>query len=152
MATLPLGSVSSPVSRAVTGLTVFYDGRCALCLRCRAWLETQETWVPLRFQEADAEIARRLLPQLPWLGTELVVVDDSGAAWIGPAAFIICLWATVRYRAWSWRMSGSAFAPLAENFFHLVSSNRDRLGRRLGPPACTGDSCTHRLLPETVSP
>ncbi|MBX3284633.1 MAG: DUF393 domain-containing protein [Actinobacteria bacterium] len=133
---------------AVRGLTVFYDGRCALCRRCRTWLEAQETLVPLRFQEADAELAHRLLPQLPWLGTELVVVDDDGAAWIGPAAFIVCLWATARYRPWSARLAGPAFAPLAENFFHLVSANRDRLGRRLDPPSCTGDACTHRLLPE----
>lgn len=131
----------------VTGLTVFYDGRCALCRRCRSWLEAQPTLVPLRFQEADAELARTLLPQLPWLGTELVVVDDAGAAWIGPAAFIVCLWATARYRPWSARLAGPAFAPLAENFFHLVSANRDRLGRRLDPPPCTGDACTHRLLP-----
>lgn len=127
-----------------TGLTVFYDAGCALCCRCRDWLEGQPTQVPLRFQAADAELARRLLPQIPWLGTELVVVDDDGATWIGSAAFVVCLWATVRYRSWSWRLAGPRWAPLAEGFFHLVSANRGRLGDRLPPPRCTGDRCSHR--------
>lgn len=128
-------------------LTVYYDVHCALCRRCREWLQDQATHVPLRFVEADADQARRLLPELPWLGTELVVVADDGSAWIGPAAFIVCLWATVRYRDWSWRLSRPLVAPTAESFFHLVSSHRDGIGRRIGPPRCTGDSCVHRLDP-----
>jgi predicted DCC family thiol-disulfide oxidoreductase YuxK len=129
-------------------LTVYYDVHCALCRRCREWLETQPTHLPLRFVEADAADAARLLPQLPWLGQELVVVarggSEEGAAWIGPAGFIVCLWATVRYREWSWNLSRPGLAPAAESFFHLVSANRDRIGRRLDPPGCSGDRCTHR--------
>lgn len=128
-------------------LTVYYDVHCALCRRCRQWLEDQAQRVPLRFVEADAEQARTLLPQLPWLGTELVVVASDGSAWIGPAAFIMCLWATERYHSWAWRLSHPIMAPTAESFFHLVSSQRDRLGRRLGPPRCTGETCVHRLDP-----
>jgi predicted DCC family thiol-disulfide oxidoreductase YuxK len=135
----------------VDSLTVYYDVHCALCRRCRAWLEAQPTHVPLRFVEADATEAARLLPQLPWLGEELVVVADGGpdhgGAWIGPAGFIVCLWATVGYREWAWRLSRPILAPTAESFFHLVSTNRDRIGRRLDPPACTGDRCVHRLDP-----
>lgn len=127
------------------GLTVYYDEACALCRRCRTWLEAQSAHVPLRFVETEADEAERLLPQLPWLGTELVVVSDTGAAWVGPAAFIVCLWATERYRPWAWRLSHPLAAPTAEGFFHLVSAQRDRIGRRLDPPACTGDACTHRL-------
>lgn len=127
------------------GLTVYYDETCALCRRCRTWLEAQSAHVPLRFVETEADEAERLLPQLPWLGTELVVVSDTGAAWVGPAAFIVCLWATERYRPWAWRLSHPLAAPTAEGFFHLVSAQRDRIGRRLDPPACTGDACTHRL-------
>lgn len=129
-----------------TALTVFYDGGCELCLRCRAWLETQWTWVPIRFVVADADAARRLLPELPWLGTELVVVADDGAAWIGPAAFLTCLWATVRYRPWSQRLSGPGFTPLAERFFLLVSANRGRIASALGPVNCEDGRCQHRAL------
>ena len=126
-----------------TGLTVFYDEHCELCRRCRAWLETQATWVPVRFHPAGAEEAARLIPQLPWLGTELVVVADDGAAWVGPAAFLVCLWATFRYRHWSTRLSSPAFAPLAEGFLHRVSASRGRLGRRLSPQ-CSDGQCHHR--------
>jgi hypothetical protein len=108
-------------------------------------LSTQETWVPVRFVAADAEQARALLPSLPWLGAELVVVADDGAAWIGPAAFLTCLWATVRYRPWSHRLAGPAFAPLAERFFVLVSSNRRRLASALeGGGGCDDGTCRHQ--------
>ena len=130
-----------------SGLTVFYDPGCALCRRCRAWLEVQPTWVPLRFRPADAAEAHRLLPQVPWLGTELVVIADDGAAWIGPAAFLTCLWATRRYRGWSRRLSGPAFAPMAERFFEAVSSNRGTIGAFVARGECDDGTCRHRTDP-----
>ncbi|HRW37870.1 MAG TPA: DCC1-like thiol-disulfide oxidoreductase family protein [Aquihabitans sp.] len=148
MAAGPAAAVADPRSGVggPAALTVFYDPGCELCRRCRAWLEVQPTWVPLRFVEADAA-ARRLLPQLPWLGTELVVVGDDGAAWIGPAAFLTCLWATERYRPWSRRLSGPAFAPLAERFFASVSSHRGRIAGFLAPDDCEQGTCRHQVDP-----
>ncbi len=131
--------------RSPAALTVFYDEECELCRRCRAWLEVQPTWVPMRFVEADAEQAHRLLGQVPWLGTELVVIADDGATWIGPAAFLTCLWATKRYRGWSHRLSGPAFAPLAERFFTAVSSNRGRIGAFVAGDECVDGTCRHRV-------
>ena len=128
-------------------LTVFYDPGCELCRRCRAWLEVQPTWIPLQFVEADGPTARRFVPQVPWLGTELVVVADDGATWIGPAAFLTCLWATRRYRGWSARLAAPAFAPLAERFFHAVSSNRSRLAAFVSTDACADGTCRHRVDP-----
>lgn len=66
----------------------------------------------------------------PWLGKQLVVVDDEGRTWVGPAAFLTCLWATARYRAISYTLARPALAPLAEQFFMFVSKRRDRFGRR----------------------
>jgi predicted DCC family thiol-disulfide oxidoreductase YuxK len=125
-------------------LVVVYDENCALCRRCRQWLEIQPTHLSIEFLAAGSDTARNRYGQVPWLGADLVVVDDAGGVWAGPAAFIVCLWATVRYRVWSYRLSGRAFAPLAESFFHLVSSNRGRIGAVVGARDCPDGRCKHR--------
>jgi len=124
-------------------LTVLYDERCALCRRCRDWLISQPTHLPIGFIAAGSPAASSRYGDLPWLGADLVVVSDRGEAWIGPAAFLMCLWATVAYRPWSYRLSGRALAPLAERFFHLVSAHRLRIGGTLERRAC-GGRCGHQ--------
>jgi predicted DCC family thiol-disulfide oxidoreductase YuxK len=125
-------------------LLVLYDEQCALCRRCRQWLEGQPTHVPLHFLAAGSDVARTQFADVPWLGADLVVIDDHDDVWAGPAAFLMCLWATVDYRAWSYRLSGKTLAPLAERFFHFVSSNRKALGRVVGSNDCPDGRCRHR--------
>ena len=125
------GALPSPMS-ASRRLTVLYDERCRFCLRCRDWLLLQPCLVEVELVPAGSAAARERFGAVPWLGTELVVVDDTGQTWIGPAAFLVCLWATVRYRAWSYRLSQPALAPHAERFFMFVSKRRDRWGAWLG--------------------
>jgi predicted DCC family thiol-disulfide oxidoreductase YuxK len=130
-------------------LVVLYDEQCALCRRCRSWLESQRTLVPLEFLAAGSAAARNRYGSVPWLGADLVVVDESEPAeahdvWAGPAAFLMCLWATEDYRGWSYRLSGKALAPMAERFFHFVSSNRRRIGAVVGSKDCPDGRCTHR--------
>ena len=132
------------VTRSPLWLTVLYDPGCAVCRRCRHWLEFQPTYVPLVFLAADDPVARDMFGVLPWLGNELIVSDDLGRCWIGPAAFLMCLWATRDWREWSYRLSGPALVPLAERFFHLVSANRKRLSAVVGEPECDGGACRHR--------
>lgn len=125
-------------------LLVLYDAGCPICVRCRRWLEQQPTYVPLDFLATDsAEAIEPFGPHLPWLGKELVVVGDRGQAWIGPAAFLVALWATQEHRLWSYRLSGPALAPLAGRFFDQVSKRRRELGRWLAEPSCTEDRCLH---------
>jgi len=129
-------------------LTVCYDEQCALCRRCRAWLEGQPLLVPLDFVAAGSPEACERYRDVPWLGADLVVIDDErGDVWAGPAAFLMCLWATADYRGWSYRLSGRALAPLAERFFHTVSANRRRIGRVVGSRDCPDGRCTHRAEP-----
>lgn len=131
-------------ARSPGSLLVLYDANCPICIRCRRWLETQPTFVPLSFLATDSpEASERFGPHLPWLGKELVVVSDRGEAWIGPAAFITALWATEEYRLWSYRLSGRALAPLAGAFFEQVSKRRGNLGRYFEELACSDDHCVH---------
>ena len=121
-------------------LTILYDESCALCRRCRDWLLTQPCLVPVQLLAAGSPAARARYGSLgPWLGNELVVVDDKGNAWVGPAAFVTCLWATARYRAASYVLARPALAPLAERFFLFVSKRRDRFARWVDEPE---DECS----------
>jgi predicted DCC family thiol-disulfide oxidoreductase YuxK len=119
-------------------ITVVYDEQCELCRRCRRWLAARATHVPVRFIAAGSPEARRRWPDVEWLGVELVVVGDEGQLWVGPAAFLVCLWATVRYRPWAFRLASPAMAPLARGFVHRVSKERHRFGRTA---ACPDGTC-----------
>jgi len=123
-------------------LTVLYDGTCALCVRCRDFLATARTLVPLELLSCQSHEARMRDGAVPWLGEELVVVSDDGDVWAGPAAFLVSLWALADYREWSYRLSGPALAPLAERFFVAISSQRRRIATLFAKPRCEdGDVC-----------
>lgn len=125
-------------------ITVIFDEQCELCRRCHEWLEQQPTYLPVGFLAAGSEEARRVYGGLPWLGADLVVVAESGDVWVGSDAFLVCLWATRAYRPWSYRLHGRALAPLANRFFHTVSSNRRSIGRFVGSRDCPDGRCRHR--------
>jgi predicted DCC family thiol-disulfide oxidoreductase YuxK len=127
----------------VRHLTVLYDGACALCIRCADFLAESRTFVPLEILSCQSRSARERFGAVPWLGEELVCVSDEGDVWIGPAAFLVCMWALADYREWSYRLSGPALAPLAERFFVAISSQRARIASLLRKPQrCEeGDIC-----------
>ena len=122
-------------------LTLLYDPKCALCIRCAAWVAHQESFVPIRIMPCDSREAREAYGSVPWLGEELVVVSDRGDVWAGPAAFITVLWALREWREWSYRISGPELAPLAERFFHAISSNRRAIAAMIAPDPCPGGTC-----------
>ena len=115
-----------------TKLTLLYDERCAVCRRVRDWLLTQPCLVEVELVPAGSLEAEERYGALPWLGQELIAVDEQGRAWVGPAAFIAAMWATRNYRSWAYRLSRPAFAPHAERFFHWVSKKRDQWSVWLG--------------------
>ena len=130
------GATGSPVAPSVTRgdttrLTILYDERCALCRRARDFLLAQRCRLQVELLAAGSAEAIARYGGLPWLGSELVVVDQEGRVWVGAAAFLTCLWATVRYRPWAYRLSGPTLAPLAERFFRHVSKRRHQWGLRL---------------------
>ncbi|MEZ5168452.1 MAG: DCC1-like thiol-disulfide oxidoreductase family protein [Acidimicrobiales bacterium] len=122
-------------------LTVVYDEHCELCRRCRQWLSMQELLVPLYFLAAGSPAARERYGDLEWHGAELMVVADDGQAWVGPPAFLMCLWATRRYRRTAHRFRAPLLAPMIESFFHGLSSNRSLVSGMLRSHRCDGDHC-----------
>jgi predicted DCC family thiol-disulfide oxidoreductase YuxK len=128
------GAITTGSDPAVTGpssLTVLFDERCTFCLRCRNWLATQPCLVPVKLLAAGSPEAHRRYGTVPWLRSELVVVDERGRIWVGPPAFLMCLWATARYRSWSFTLSKPGHERHAERFFHYVSRRRSEWGRWL---------------------
>jgi predicted DCC family thiol-disulfide oxidoreductase YuxK len=122
-------------------LTVLYDAHCPICVRCRDWMSEQASFVELQFLACGSQEAKTRYGAVPWLGEELVVVSDEGDVWAGPAAFLVCLWALRDWREWSYRLSSPALAPMAQRFFHAVSTRRRRLAAWLGWQACETEAC-----------
>jgi predicted DCC family thiol-disulfide oxidoreductase YuxK len=122
-----------------TKLTVVYDERCAFCRRCRVWLAGQPVLVAVELLPSGSPAARARFDDAPWLGNDLVVIDDEGHTWVGPAAFLMCLWATAKYRSWAFRFTEPGFERFAERFFLHVSKRRGAYGAWLGndDPDCT---------------
>jgi predicted DCC family thiol-disulfide oxidoreductase YuxK len=120
-------------------LTILYDETCGFCRRCRDWLLAQTCLVEVELLPAGSPAVKARYGAVPWLGRELVAVDERGRVWVGPAAFLICLWATARYRAWAYRLAGPKLAPMTERFFFFVTKNRDRWSAwpERGDPDCT---------------
>ena len=123
-----------------TRLTVLYDERCAVCRRCRDWLLTQPVLAEMELLGAGTPEACRRYPEAKLRSSELVVFDERGQMWVGADAFVMCLWATARYRSWAYRLSQPGMAPVAEVFFRQLSKRRESLSDWLGPaPEC--DEC-----------
>ena len=127
-------------------LTILYDETCALCRRARDWLLTQPCLLPVVLIPAGSDEARARFGGVPWLGSELVAVDDHGNAWIGPAAFLASMWATARYRAWAFRLARPSLAPHAERFFLWLSKRRDRWSVFAGEADQECSWCEERIL------
>ncbi len=140
-ATPPATALPPPVE-----LTVLYDERCELCIRARDWLRSQQLHVPMELLAAGSPEARRRYGDVPWRGQELIVAAPDGRVWVGASAFLMCLWATRRYRHWAYRLSSPTLAPLARRFFTGLSARRSSIGALLGPPPCR--DCEH--LPHGV--
>jgi predicted DCC family thiol-disulfide oxidoreductase YuxK len=133
-------------------LTIFYDPHCGLCARFRAWLEQQPARVRVEFLAYDSAEALRRFPELPAVGAdrEVVVLADDGRWWQGPAAWITCLWATLDYQDWAFRLASPALLPFVRKTVHLLSENRLTMSRLL---RLRGDAVlAHSLsaLPEAV--
>ena len=119
-------------------LTVLYDERCGLCHRCREWMESQPALVPLEFVDCSSDEARRRYGELPWRCHELIAISADGRGWVGPGAFLVCLWALERWRERADSLAHGALSSVAEAFFAMVSANRRGIGEMLGHPCASG--------------
>jgi predicted DCC family thiol-disulfide oxidoreductase YuxK len=111
-------------------LFVVYDSRCGLCTQLKQWLERQPAYLPIRAVAAGSEEALRRFPGMD--SAELVVVSDTGEAWLGDHAWIMCLWAMRDYRQWANRLARPALRPFSRQAFAALSRSRFMLSRLLG--------------------
>ncbi len=103
-------------------LDVIYDPRCGLCSRVREWMLKQPSYVPLRFVPSGSSQAHRQFPKVA--EGDLAVISDTGEAWLGDNAFVICLWALKKYRRWALRLARPSMLPFAKGAFHALSEQR----------------------------
>ena len=112
---------------------VLYDARCGVCSRLRTWISGQRAYFAIEFIPAGSERARRLFPELRHEDqpSELVVVSNAGEVYFNDAAWIVCLYALVDYRAWSFRLARPLLRGLARVAWETLSKNRASLSRLL---------------------
>lgn len=115
-------------------LTIFYDPHCGLCAGFRVWLEGQPKRVLVEFLGYDSAEAAQRFPGLLEHGAdrEVVVLADDGRWWQGAAAWLTCLWATIAWHEWSYRLASPALQPMVRKAVHLISENRLSLSRLVG--------------------
>ena len=124
-------------------LTVVTDEECALCRQCRAWLSQQSLHVPIEFVGVGSEEALRRYQSMGNRRDVLIVADEHGRIWVGPDAFIMCLWATTAYRGWSRWAARPGWRVLAKALFSTVSSNRHQIADMMSG-RCTDENCSAR--------
>jgi predicted DCC family thiol-disulfide oxidoreductase YuxK len=133
-------------------LTIFYDPRCGLCAKFRVWLEAQPKRVGVEFLGYDsAEVCLRF-PGLLEIGADrdVVVLADDGRWWQGSAGWLTCLWATVDFRDWSFRLAGPVFQPFVKKAVHLLSENRLTISRLMKLRTDSELSDAIRTTPQAV--
>lgn len=122
-------------------ITILYDGACPFCVRCAEWLARSPQRIALSTVDCHSEVARRRYGRIPGLGRELVAVDDAGRFWVGPAAFVMCLWALEGWSALVTWMLWGPLQPLTIALFAAVTAGRGTLARWTGTPSCEDGHC-----------
>jgi predicted DCC family thiol-disulfide oxidoreductase YuxK len=122
-------------------LTVLYDASCGLCRTVRRWLAQEPQFVELRFVPAGSDEARRQFPDIDHAATlrDVTVISDGGEVFLGPGAWLICLWALRDYREWSQRLADPQIRPQIRGIVEWVALNRLRLGGAATEPC--DDAC-----------
>lgn len=85
---------------------------------------------------------------------QVIVVTDEGAVYRGPSAWIMCLWALKRYRAWSLLMATPAWRPRVARIIDglgrrrlmisrllMLEAEADAAARSPGDPDCPDGAC-----------
>lgn len=117
----------------MNALTVLYDPECGLCRRAHEWLDQQPKMVELTFVACASEQARKKYPQLDHELTkkDLTVVDEDGAVYFGPKAWLMVLWSLARYREWSYRLASPELLPTTKRVVSTISQNRYQISRAI---------------------
>ena len=118
----------------MAAMTVLYDPDCGLCRRAHEWLVDQHKLVQMNFVPIKSEQARRRFPKLnhELTTTDLTVIDEHGAVYFGPKAWLMVLWCLTRYREWSYRLASPELLPTTKRVVSMISQNRYQISRVAG--------------------
>jgi predicted DCC family thiol-disulfide oxidoreductase YuxK len=115
-------------------LTVLYDPECGLCRRAHEWLADQVKLIDLSFVPCASADARKRFPSLnhELTKSDLTVIDNQGAVYFGPKAWLMVLWSLARYREWAYRLSTPELLPTTKKVVSAISQNRYQISRVAG--------------------
>ncbi len=112
-------------------LYILYDGQCAICRNCCAWLQQQPAFVELKFISLQADDLALRFPGIEAFdpAERLIVIADDGALYRGASAWVMCLWALKNFRVCACRLSDPLLLPFARVACELLSQNRYVISR-----------------------
>ena len=141
----------------LTQLEIIYDDRCALCQRCAAKLTTEPAYIKLkpisRTHAANHHQYKHLMQNIGQ--DEMVAVGNDGSVYRGEKAYLMCLWATRRWRKLSIRLSRPALRGAVRSACHLIARSRHLISglisvdddeqiatklKQADPPRCVSNS------------
>lgn len=114
-------------------LFVLFDGRCGLCRRVADWLRDEPTFVRTAYIPYPSRPAIERFPDLFSTGIpeEVLVVTDEGMVYRGEEAWIMCLYATCRWRELSITLAQPGWRPFLRQAMDLLARNRFTLSNLL---------------------
>jgi len=110
-------------------MSVYYDEQCAFCRYCVQWLLKQAKFIEIDFYlfpQLQDKLGKEKYHQ--WFNDEkeLVVIYDN-AIFKHNKALLMCLYALIDYREWSYRLSSPALLPRVKNVYNFISASRYKL-------------------------
>lgn len=124
-------------------LYVLFDHSCGLCTAAARWLREQPAFIRIITMPATSDRAAAKFPDLDLPRSapgataagaapeQVIVVTDEGQVYRGPAAWIMCLWALKRYRAWSLMLAQPHWRPRVARIIDGLGRRRLMLSRLL---------------------
>ena len=123
-------------------LYVLFDHSCGLCTAAARWLREQPAFILIITMPATSDRAAAKFPELnlgrgaPGQGAaaapeQVIAITDDGHVYRGPAAWIMCLWALKRYRAWSLVLAQPHWRPRVARIIDGLGRRRLMLSRLL---------------------
>jgi len=144
----------------ITQLTVFYDGRCALCSTFAETISQLKLRFPVYFIPYQHPRAREIFPPLDRFHPEreMISLSREGDLYRGAESWVLCLYATQIHHPLAERLAHPRLLPLAKRAALLVGRHRRflsqlllsrkdaelarRLHRVARPPECHEGRCT----------
>ncbi len=111
-----------------TQLTVFYDGRCPLCVKEIRALKQHDAAGLLQLENIHAKDVRQRYPQLdPTAAEKILHGIDANGEWLTGLDVTVKAWQLVKRHRWLRILRWPLIKPLADMFYRFFARHRQKM-------------------------